>query len=224
MNIETYELELYRQSLPSYLFWKDNQLTYQGGNEWFLKAIGLKSGNELIGKTDFDFPWAEEAEQYIDTDLRILEGQSILNHVEKRWHINGTRHILINKLPLKSAENEIIGIIAMHRDITNSSLTMPPINTPELSENELYALLNEISGVHLTRREIECLSLWLSGDSLKLSADCLCISQKSIEFYRSNIKDKLGVHHKFQLIDLMQIKNVLHLFLALAKLIKNRRQ
>jgi len=221
--------------LPCYIFWKDRALTYQGGNAKFLKATGLKNNDEVIGKSDYDLPWIEYAELYRQSDLLVLEGKSILSK-ELRWHIDGPRYMIVNKVPIKDDNDNITGILGIHKDVKEyldlssnaedlfprSSLQVsiaPPVPNSEL---ELFASIKNISEEPLTNKEIECLSLWLSGYSIKESSYCLKLSHKSIEAYRKNIKDKMAVYHKYQLIELMQAQGVFHLYLTLAKLIHQK--
>lgn len=246
MEFESLKMMLFCRNIPCYVFWKDKKLSYQGGNEHFLQAIGAGSVNDVQGKTDYDFPWATDAKSYQDSDLKILEGKSVLNSKEIRWHVNGPHHVIVNKLPLKDEKDRIVGVLGIHQDVSIG--LMDPSSTPankaindilpdhtssliEVSQStnlvvesevELFSTLKNASHASLTHRELECLSLWLSGYSIKESAYCLKISQKSIEAYRKHIKDKMGVYHKYQLIDMMQAKGVFHLFLALAKLIQQK--
>lgn len=230
-SFESIKIDLLSNNIPCYVFWKDTYLTYQGGNELFLKAIGLSSNQEIGNRTDYDLPWSTEAECYQKSDRLVLAGKHIINSKELRWHANqGPRYIIVNKLPLKDEKDRIQGILCIHQDITwehpnkssgfhNNVLSQ---NTKQ-SEIGLLKLLKQTINVPLTRREMECLSLWVSGYSIKESSSYLNISEKSIEAYRANIKYKTKVHHKYQLIELMESNGVFHLFLALVRILKNKK-
>jgi DNA-binding CsgD family transcriptional regulator len=221
--------------LPCCIFWKDREFTYQGGNTQFLQAIGFKEIEEIIGKSDYELPWTEDADLYRQSDLLILEGKSILSK-ELRWHVDGPRYMIVNKVPIKDENDEITGILGIHKEVKEyldlssnaedlfprSSLKISVAASIPSSELELFASIKNLSDDPLTNKEIECLSLWLSGYSIKESAYCLKLSHKSIEAYRKNIKDKMSVYHKYQLIELMQIKGAFHLYLTLAKLIHQK--
>ena len=216
--------------VPCLIFWKDKNLAYQGGNATFFNLIGATNPEDFAGKSDFDFPWAKDAPLYRASDLLSLEGKPFLAQ-ELRWRNNGYRQVVVHKLPIKNTKNEIIGILGIQQDITEIVTLSNEIQTPPstiLQKTEIDAkicfLLKSMSNTLLTRREIECLSLWLSGYSIKESAYCLNLSHKSIEAYRKNVKDKMGVHHRFQLIEIMQTKNTFHVFMTLAKLIQQQSQ
>ena len=50
-------LEQVIENIPYYVFWKDKNLNYLGGNELFAKTAGFTSVNAMIGKNDFDGCW-----------------------------------------------------------------------------------------------------------------------------------------------------------------------
>jgi hypothetical protein len=43
--------------VPGFVFWKDKQLVFQGCNLQFAQQFGCQTVDEIIGKTDDDFPW-----------------------------------------------------------------------------------------------------------------------------------------------------------------------
>lgn len=107
--------------LPYYVFWKDLDLAFRGCNALFLKQFNYKDPKEIIGKTDFDFPWSEELrEKYRKDDLYVIStGKSLLNFSEEQVQGNGSiKTLLVNKVPLRSNNNEIIGILGTYTDIT----------------------------------------------------------------------------------------------------------
>jgi LuxR family quorum-sensing system transcriptional regulator SolR len=58
----------------------------------------------------------------------------------------------------------------------------------------------------LSKREQECISYFLQGDTIRSTADKLFISPRTVETHLDNIKNKLGCHKKSELIALL-IKN-----------------
>jgi len=223
------DFELLSQSniykhMPLYISWKDTSLTYLGANDYFVKSVGLNSVFEIIGKKDRELPWAEDAPELEKTAQLVLQGQSFLNVRGLRWHPEGHRMLILYTVPLKDDTGRIIGILSMHQNLADEIVDLQPqkneaIVVPTMRK-ELLAYLKKTLNDELTSREIECLSLWLGGYSIKESSYCLGLSHKSIEAYRSNIKDKLKVHHRFQVIELMQSKATFELCLSLAKLIQ----
>lgn len=74
---------------------------------------------------------------------------------------------------------------------------------------QLSEHLSIINGIKLTIREIETLSLWISGVTSKTAGKILGISSKTVESYRENIKYKLRVYNKEQLFTHLEKHGVL---------------
>jgi DNA-binding CsgD family transcriptional regulator len=58
-----------------------------------------------------------------------------------------------------------------------------------------------IDSVMLSRREVECVEYLVRGKSLKGIGKILGLSHRTVEFYLDNIKTKLSIHSKEELID-----------------------
>jgi len=81
--------------------------------------------------------------------------------------------------------------------------------------NNKFEISNLFTKTHqnignLTEREIQVLSLWVAGFSLKESASILDnISERTIETHRSNLKLKLNIYNKRRLYDFIKDKGIL---------------
>jgi len=108
-------------AVPHPVFWKDCQSVYLGCNEEFARAVGLGSAAEIVGKTDFDLPWPRaEAEAYRADDRAVIETGRIRRHiVEPLQQADGSRlWIDTTKLPLRTPEGQICGVVGFYEDIT----------------------------------------------------------------------------------------------------------
>jgi len=88
-------------------------------------------------------------------------------------------------------------------------------NIAIITKNSNYELLSEINvtcNSNLTIKEILVVRLWLSGYSLKESSRLMNLSSRTIEEYRSNVKNKLNVQNKKYLYDLLIHNETLNLF------------
>jgi two-component system, sensor histidine kinase and response regulator len=74
----------------------------------------------MIGKTDFDFLAADEAQKAYDDDSNIMKtGQPIVDKIEKITGSDGSeRWVSVTKLPRVTSEGKIIGTMGISRDIT----------------------------------------------------------------------------------------------------------
>lgn len=121
-------------TIPDRVFWKDRDLRYLGGNQAFCHDAGKNDPEELIGLTDFDMPWStSETDLYRDDDLAVMKNnQPRFNYEEYQTVASGKKSLVrTNKIPLKSASGEVIGLLGVYQDITEAYITQQ-----RLKENE----------------------------------------------------------------------------------------
>ena len=75
---------------------------------------------ELIGKTDFDFYSASDAQNFRQDERQVIEEEKPLVDREESFYSPDGRlgWILTNKLPLRNIDGEIIGVVGMGLNIT----------------------------------------------------------------------------------------------------------
>ncbi|MCP4474043.1 MAG: PAS domain-containing protein [Gammaproteobacteria bacterium] len=107
------------ENIPGIVYWKDKEGYYLGCNNSFLALSKLSSQKQVIGKTDFDLIWKENAHEYRKNDLAVMTtGQAM--HLEESLTLpNSTKRFFTSiKTPLFNKYGEIIGIIGTSVDIT----------------------------------------------------------------------------------------------------------
>lgn len=108
--------------LPQYVFWKDIHSMYLGCNQNYAELVGLRSPEEIIGRTDLDLNWqpsGNTAELFQLGDQETLKGFPITNQQETLVLPNGKKLItLVSKLPIYDDENQPLGIVGYFTDIT----------------------------------------------------------------------------------------------------------
>ncbi|GAB4402602.1 MAG: hypothetical protein OHK0048_20610 [Rhodoferax sp.] len=109
-------------SIPMRVFWKDTDLRYIGCNQAFARDAGRDSADALLGLTDYDCAWAEQAEHYRADDLEVIRsGQPRLNYEEPQTTPEGQRVWLrTSKIPLRHADGRVFGVLGLYEDITLS--------------------------------------------------------------------------------------------------------
>jgi len=108
-------------NFPGVVFWKDRHSIYMGCNRNFSLGAGLADPTEIIGKTDYDLPWAKtEADAYCADDRMVMEiGAPKLNIVETQLQADGSVVWFdTNKVPLFDTEGTVIGVLGTSNDIT----------------------------------------------------------------------------------------------------------
>ncbi|MBY0525848.1 MAG: PAS domain S-box protein [Gemmataceae bacterium] len=108
--------------LPCAVFWKDRNSVNLGGNRLAASDLGFATPAEMIGKSNFDLMVTRaEAEAYTRFDRAVMEsGEPLVNLEECVTKPDGRRlEVLTNKVPLRNAAGEIIGVLAVYIDITD---------------------------------------------------------------------------------------------------------
>ncbi|MDD5215734.1 MAG: EAL domain-containing protein, partial [Methylococcales bacterium] len=102
------------------IFWKDLDGNYLGANAAFVKDAGLNSDVELIGKNDFELPWAEFAQNYQADDRRVaLSNKAKLNYEKPLILPNGEKIVSrTSKVPLHDKKQNVIGVLGIYEDVT----------------------------------------------------------------------------------------------------------
>lgn len=117
-------LQTVLQTMPLRVFWKDRDSRYMGCNAAFAKDAGVSSPDEMLGKTDFDMGWRDQAELYrADDKLVMASGSPKLGYIEPQTTPDGERIWLeTSKAPLVDGENKVIGMVGIYDDITERKL------------------------------------------------------------------------------------------------------
>ena len=107
-------------NLPDAIYVKDLYCRKSISNLADLRNMGKKSEDEVLGKTDFDLYPKEVAQKFFEDDQSAIKsGNPIVNREEYFINAEGEkRWLLTSKLPLRDAENKIIGLIGIGHDIT----------------------------------------------------------------------------------------------------------
>jgi len=108
-------------TVPLRVFWKDHQLRYLGCNPAFAEDAGKSRPEEVVGKTDDQMVWAQQAALYRADDRAVMNSdQAKLFYEEKQTTASGqTIWLRTSKVPLKDSNNNTIGILGVYEDISD---------------------------------------------------------------------------------------------------------
>ena len=108
-------------NMPDFIYIKDTDSKFIVANQKIIDVHGLKSREQLIGKSDHDFYPRELADKYRSNEKAIIRtGAPLINHEEKSLDEKGNEiYLSTTKIPLLDAEGKISGIVGIGRDITD---------------------------------------------------------------------------------------------------------
>lgn len=136
-------------TVPARIFWKDRESRYLGCNPIFAQDAGMASPQEIIGKVDYELSWTkEQADHYRHDDEQVINsGDPMLYYEEALNNAAGeTVWIETSKVPLLSANKEIIGVLGIYQDISKqkqASDSMQLAAAIYQSSNEAIMVMDE---------------------------------------------------------------------------------
>ena len=107
--------------VPDYLWVKDVQSRFVIVNKSLAMDSRGADTRDMIGLSDFDFHAPELAQEFRATELKILQtGEPIIDREEYVVNFSGMgRWLLSTKVPMRNAQNEIVGLVGIAHDITD---------------------------------------------------------------------------------------------------------
>lgn len=130
-------------------WWKDRKGVYRGYNRALLKSLGYNSPSDIIGKTDYELPWAENADELVAHDLEVMRRGVSIEREEVVTNTHGQKRIyLVNKAPLRDSNGEIIGTIGHGFDITDIKKAQKELEQSRLElEERKYSIDAHLSEI-----------------------------------------------------------------------------
>jgi PAS domain S-box-containing protein len=110
------------ENLPQSIFRKDRLGRFTFVNQHFQKALG-RPQEEILGKTDFDFYPPELAQEYRESDQRVMESGLVFETVEANYDHAGKRiYVQVVKTPLHNYRGQVVGTQCIFWDVTEKKL------------------------------------------------------------------------------------------------------
>ncbi len=194
-----YELQSSRDLLmsivensPVRIFWKDRDLRYLGCNSPFARDAGCSSPNEIIGRTDFEMTWKDQAELYRADDKAVIEsGNSKLDFEEQQTTpLGNTIWLRTSKVALLDKNKEVLGILGIYQDITElKEYSM------KLEESERrYIKAEQMGKVGNWEYNIHTLNFWGSKEAKKIYGFNPELDEFTTELVENCIPERERVH------------------------------
>jgi PAS domain S-box-containing protein len=122
------------ENIPAMVFVKDaERLAFVRVNRAEEELIGLPR-DQVIGKTDFDFFPASEAEFFVAKDRETLASGKLVDIPEEPIHtLRGERWLNTKKVALHDATGKATHVLGISRDITEHRRTVAELSAAKLS-------------------------------------------------------------------------------------------
>ncbi|WP_051333538.1 PAS domain-containing sensor histidine kinase [Aliagarivorans marinus] len=133
-------------SLPNRVFWKDRESVYLGANKHFVHDTGFTDVSQLIGKTDYDFPWDRStAELYRGDDHYVITNEIERLNFEEPQEREGriVNWLRTSKVPLRNTSGEVIGVLGTYEDITELKQQQMMLKESEQEVRSINAYLEQ---------------------------------------------------------------------------------
>lgn len=188
-------------------------------NEIAACEVGFISSKDSIGKTMLDVIEKNAAIRAMQNDNEVMrhDATKITEEIafrkdgifvnalciKKPWYNDNNKivgtfgcAILLDKYPLAETLAKIAKLGFLNTSHHLNTITGPQASTT----NKLLMPGFEIDGVYFSKQEIKCIRLLVIGKTIKLMGAHLGLSPKTVEHYVENIKNKLNVKSKSELI------------------------
>ncbi len=118
LELKGRELQLMLDSAPGMIFYKDVEQRYVRVNWKFAECLGV-SIHQITGKTHAEIFPEGAAEILADDEEVIRTGEPVLNRTGVIETPQATMPVLINKIPYKDIDDNVIGLVGFTTDLTD---------------------------------------------------------------------------------------------------------
>ncbi|MHA2158542.1 MAG: PAS domain S-box protein, partial [Candidatus Thorarchaeota archaeon] len=124
------------ENIPQKVFYKNRDSVYLAANPAYAADIGI-SPSDIIGKTDYDFFPKELADYFVSSDREVLESLETFEADESQILDEETRFSQIVKAPVRDDEGNVVGILGIFWDTTESTRAAKALRESETKYRSL---------------------------------------------------------------------------------------
>ena len=97
--------------MPGLVYWLNNENVYLGCNDTLAQTIGLTSKKEIIGKTNDEMPWKDQAEEMNHFNTMIMDSGQADSKEESSIFEGVYKTFISEKIPLFNKKKKVIGLV-----------------------------------------------------------------------------------------------------------------
>ncbi len=175
-------------------------------NEVGASICGFSSPDQAIGKTIFDVSIGHSAKNLLDNCASVLQQESVKIFDEYNMRFDGkSLQFLSIKFPCYDAEYQLqgtfgISIVLGEHSLADAITQLSALGLLSQNTSQNQTIKLNLGNVLLTSRETECLEYTVKGFTAKQIAKKLHISYRTVEDYINQVKIKLDVSTKQEMI------------------------
>lgn len=192
---------------PFSVYFENTELVTESCNEIAAMHCGFMSSKESVGNPWFKPFKSKSIRQSVENNKSVIKNKqySIVEETAIRKDDTSV-HTLSIKMPWYTHENKVAGLFGCTIDLGKQPLAESLLQLTRLdffnsSFVNRFPIGTEIDSAYLSKREMECLELTVKGKTAKQIAKLLKISSRTVEEYLANVKTKMGVSSKSELIE-----------------------
>ena len=117
---EQYLMHALMENIPSQMYFKDHESRFTRISNAQARTLGLSDPGQAVGMTDFDFFTNEHAQQAYEDEREVIRTGRTFSSEEKETRAGlPDRWVSTTKLPLRDADERIVGTYGISTDITD---------------------------------------------------------------------------------------------------------
>ncbi|MEN9563952.1 MAG: hypothetical protein RIR73_2196 [Chloroflexota bacterium] len=133
-------LNILMDNLPQEVYIKDRERRFLLANAFVIRALGAQHMDDVIGKRDEDFMPASLAKQFADEENELMAmDKPLINDEHSPSHKSGTKQwYLRTKVPFHDKSGNVLGLIGIGNDITESKRVEETLRASEMRFRALF--------------------------------------------------------------------------------------
>ena len=198
-------LNIIYEDVPFIVTYKDPSLSMLYCNKLMREYVGVKQQDQIVGKSDYDFRWADFADLYTRHESDALHNKIYMAMFPVCDFEGNHALVSCHRTPIFDKDDQPNGVLSHTYFLYNKeSLELTNLlskNEPENKFKTYTVGAAKFSEIKLSEKEHECLFYLIRGKSCKKIGKILGLSFRTIEDYLVNLKIKFNCNSKGELIE-----------------------